>query len=194
MRSKKKPQEEATYESAWKLIQENARAIKAMQKENAISIKAMQKENAISIKAMQKQIGGIANSNGEVAESYFINSFKKYPYFAEQEFDFVEGNVNKYSKKMNLKGEYDLLLCNGNAVVIIEIKYKVQKEHVEQLIHKIDSFKLLFPHYNNYTIYLGLAGFHINVTAEKEALKQGVAIIKQVGKNMVINDAHLKLF
>jgi hypothetical protein len=41
---------------------------------------------------------------------------------------------------------------------------------------------------------LGLAGLHINVTAEKEALKKGIAVIKQVGNAMVINDAHLKVF
>jgi hypothetical protein len=39
-----------------------------------------------------------------------------------------------------------------------------------------------------------LAGLHIDKSVEKEAIKQGVGIIKQVGKNMVIHDAHLKVF
>jgi len=41
---------------------------------------------------------------------------------------------------------------------------------------------------------LGLAGLSIEKSAEKEAIEQDVGIIKQVGKNMMINDAHLKVF
>ena len=63
-----------------------------------------------------------------------------------------------------------------------------------QLTKKAETFKALFPLYKDYTLYLGLAGFHVFANAEKEATKQGVGIIKQVGKNMVINDAHLKKF
>ena len=169
----------ATFESAWALIEKNAKESEKLRK---------------SIKAMQKEIGGIAHSNGEVAESYFINSFEKNPYFAGQDFQFVEGNVRKYAKALNLRGEYDLLLYNGTSVAIIEIKYKAKKEDVEQVINKVATFKTLFPHYHNHVIYLGLAGLHVNVTAEKEAIKQGVAVIKQVGNAMVINDAHLKVF
>ena len=41
---------------------------------------------------------------------------------------------------------------------------------------------------------MGLAGLSIEKSAEKEAIEQDVGIIKQVGKNMMINDAHLKVF
>jgi len=146
------------------------------------------------IKNLSKQIGGVSNSNGDVAEAYFFNSFKKYPHFAEQDFESVEGNVNKYSKSLNLRGEYDLLLSNGSSVAIIEIKYKAKKEDVAEVVSKVENFKVLFPQYKDYAIYLGLAGLSVEKGAEKEAIKQGVGIIKQVGKNMVINDAHLKVF
>jgi hypothetical protein len=188
-----KEQKKLTQKRINEMFTESRREIKEiwrMIKETQKEIKETQKE----IGETQKEIGGISNSNGEVAESYFINSFKNYPHFAGQDFQIVDSNVNKYSKILNLKGEYDLLLYNGTSVAIIEIKYKVQKEHVEQVLQKIESFKLLFPHYQDYAVYLGLAGLHVNVTAEKEAIKQGVGIIKQVGKNMVINDAHLKVF
>jgi len=35
---------------------------------------------------------------------------------------------------------------------------------------------------------------HFNKKVEKESIKQGIAVIKQVGDAMVINDAHLKVF
>jgi outer membrane protein assembly factor BamD (BamD/ComL family) len=129
-----------------------------------------------------------------VAEAYFINSFEQHPYFAGQDFQIIESDVKKYSKALNLRGQYDLLLHNGTSVAIIEIKYKAKKEDVEEVLNKVESFKKLFPQYKNYALYLGLAGLSVEKSAEEEAIKQGVGIIKQVGKNMVINDAHLKTF
>jgi len=41
---------------------------------------------------------------------------------------------------------------------------------------------------------LGLAGLRIDKTIETQAKEKGIAIIKQVGKNMVIHDEHLKVF
>jgi hypothetical protein len=136
MRNEKQPQP-ITYESTLALIERNAREGDKIWK---------------SIKAMQKELGGIGNTNGEVAESYFINSFKKYPHFAGQDFQFVEHNKRFYSKALNLKDEYDLVLYNGVSVVIIEIKYKVKKEDIEQVLAKAETFKTLLPQYKEFTI------------------------------------------
>jgi hypothetical protein len=205
MRSKSYPPR-ATFESAWALIQKNAieneklrESINKMQEENEKERKERQKESEkewkelkASIKATQKEIGGIAHSNGEVAESYFVNSFGKHLQFAGQEYDSLVPNLIKKSKSLNIQGEYDLVLYNCTSIAIIEIKYKARKEDVEALLNKAPTFKQLFPEYENYDMYLGLAGLHVNITAEKEAVKQGIGIIKQVGNAMVINDAHLK--
>jgi hypothetical protein len=178
--------QELSFEGVWASLQESKRQIEQTTK--------VVEQTSRKVEEITRQIGGISNSNGEVAESYFINSFEKKPEFAGQKFEFVQGNVRKYSKKLNLRGEYDLLLYNGTSVAIIEIKYKAKKEDVEQVLKRIENFKLLFPHYANHAIYLGLAGLHVNISAEREAIKQGVAVIKQVGNTMVINDAHLKAF
>jgi len=146
------------------------------------------------VKENSKQIGGIGNSSGIVAESYFRNSFSKNMYFAGQEFDQIDTRLTRKNKKLNLQAEYDIVMYNCKAVAIIEIKYNADKEDVEQTLKKADTFKKLFPQYQGYEIYLGLAGLSIDETAEKEAIKRGVGIIKQVGDTVVINDAHLKVY
>jgi hypothetical protein len=62
------------------------------------------------------------------------------------------------------------------------------------VLKKAQTFRLLFPEYKNLNIYLGLAGLHVYKNAEKEALKHGIAVIKQFGKNMVIHDENLRTF
>ena len=200
MRNKTYPPK-ATFESAWAIVQENAKAIKAMQEENAQTIrenaqamKAMQQENAQTIKTMRQELGGISTSNGKVAESYFINSFSNCMQFAGQEYEDLSSNLKKKKKSLNLQGEFDLVLYNCTSVVIIEIKYKADKYDVDMVLKKAPIFKKLFPEYAAYDLYLGLAAFHIDEEAEEESIKQGIAVIKQVGNTMLVNDAHLNIF
>jgi hypothetical protein len=171
----------------------DARAEKAHKEADARTEK-LKEEFWKTHKAMQKELGGVSNSNGAVAESYFINSFSNSMSFAGQEYDAYDSNLKRKIKKLNLQGEYDLVLYNCNSIVIIEIKYKADKDNVEDLLQKAPIFKQLFPQYANYDIYLGLAALHIDSLTERESLKQGIAVIKQVGDAMVINDAHLKVF
>jgi len=152
------------------------------------------KETDRIVKNLSKQLGGMANSNGDVAETFFMNSFSKNMKFAGQEFDHIDTGLRRKNKTLNLQAEYDIVMYNCSSVAIIEIKYKADKEDVELSIEKVKKFKKLFPQYQNYDIYLGLAGLSIVKNAEKEAIKHGIAIIKQVGDTVVINDAHLKAF
>ena len=197
MENSTQPQTPITPESLMAFIRESHRV--SMEESARIS-KQMQetdrrlKETERLIKANSKEIGGISKSNGEVAETYFIKSFKKYPHFAGQEYQVVEGNKCCYSKALDLEDEYDLVLYNGVSVVIIEIKYNAKKEDIEQVLKKAETFKMLLPQYKDYTLYLGLAGLHVYKNAEQEAIKRGIAVITQAGKKMVVNDSHLKAF
>ncbi|MCL2436215.1 MAG: hypothetical protein FWD09_08805 [Lentimicrobiaceae bacterium] len=221
MRSKNHPPK-ATFESAWTLIQENAKFLqestKSMQEDTKAlkegtkamqeDTKAMRESNRIanermdtfcrsmdeSIKAMQQELGGIGKSNGAVAESYFVNSFTNSMQFAGQEYDSMDHHCRRSSKRLNLKGEYDLVLYNCISVVIIEVKYNARQKDVEKLLKKAPVFKQLYPQYANFDLYLGLAAFHFEEHTESGAVENGIAIIKQIGDNMVIYDAHLKVF
>jgi len=165
------------------------------------SMKAMQQESDEewadfhkSMKAMQQELGGVGKSNGAVAESYFVNSFTNSMQFAGQEYDNIDHHCRRSSKKLNLKGEYDLVLYNCTSVVIIEIKYNARQRDVERLLKKVPVFKQLFPQYLNFDLYLGLAAFHFEDNTESDAMVNGIAIIKQVGDSVVIYDEYLKIF
>jgi hypothetical protein len=46
----------------------------------------------------------------------------------------------------------------------------------------------------DYKIYLGLASMNFYDELEEECLAHGIAVIKQVGDIVIVNDAHLKVF
>ncbi|MCL2727717.1 MAG: hypothetical protein FWD56_04970 [Bacteroidales bacterium] len=146
------------------------------------------------IKKLEELTGSWANNHGAFAEDYFFNSFEKgkQNFFGER-FDRIEKNVHTHLDA-KIKDEYDIVFINGKSVAIIEIKYKAHERNIPQVIKKAETFRANFPNYASHQIYLGLASMSFYPKLEKECMNQGIAVVKQVGDTVVINDSNLKVF
>jgi hypothetical protein len=178
-----------------KLAKQKAEIDERMEKiaqERAETDKIMAKANA-DIARMQKTIGGIQNSNGSFAEEYFYNSFESgNKNFFGETFDIIRRNAKPL--KPVYDDEYDIVMLNGKAVAIVEVKYKAQLDDFPQVIKKAETFRINYPDFQNYKIYLGLASSIYTDRIEQECISKGIAIIKQAGDTVIINDKHLKTF
>jgi hypothetical protein len=145
------------------------------------------------MKKLEETTGSWANNHGSFAEEYFFNSFEngKQNFFGEK-FDNISKDL--YHATQNLKDEYDIVLYNHVSVALIEVKFKAHINDVPTVLNKANTFRLFFPYYKDFKIYLGLASLSFNPKLEQECIKQGIAVIKQVGDTVVVNDAHLKVF
>jgi len=152
------------------------------------------RELADSIKETNKQIFGISSSNGDVAEDTIYNALEQDLTFAGIKFDDIGRNWKRNLKKLKLKGEYDVILENGDTVALIETKYKVRKDDITELFTKevASKFRKLFPDYKDYKIILGVGGMGFEKDAIKEAKKQGVGIIKVVGDKVEYHTEGIK--
>ena len=147
------------------------------------------------MKNLDEMIGGMANSNGMVAEELFYNAIENGDknFFGEQ-FDKCHRYARSYDKGKKKKIEIDIVLVNGKSVAIVEVKYRARREDIQKTIDKIPDFKTLFPQYQSHKIYLGLAAMAFDNGVEEESVKEGIVLFKQVGDTVVINDEHLKVF
>ena len=146
-----------------------------------------------AIKKNSKLLGNISENNGMIAEEYFFNSFERgQTNFFGETFDDIEKNAKGWKK--GFKDEYDILMTNGSAVGIIEVKHKAHKNDLPDVFKKAETFRGNFPEYQNHRIYLGLASMAFYPELEKACKESGIAIIKQKGENIVINDKHLKVY
>ena len=179
----------ATPESVWAMLQESAK--KHEEIDRILTEKFA--ETAKQIKELQKTVGGMANSQGSFAEEYFFNSFEngKQNFFGEKFDDISKQLKNKWQ---GVEDEFDIVLYNHSSVAIIEVKYKAHENDIPKVLKKAENFRMLFPQYKDFKVYLGLATMAFYPELEEECLKQGIAIIKQVGETVVINDEHLKIF
>jgi hypothetical protein len=210
MRSKNTQQSPNTYESVWASFRETDRKLQEtdrLQKETYQQMKENDRiltekfakteklidQNSQRMKELQELMGGWSNSHGSFAEEYFYNSFEngKQNFFGEN-FDKIEKNVKPVTQK--LQDEYDIVMYNHHAVAIIEVKFKVREKDITKVLKKAETFRILCPDYRDFKIYLGMASLNFCKELEAECLSQGIAIIKQVGDNVVINDTELKVF
>jgi len=139
-------------------------------------------------------LGGISNSNGEMAEDYFYSAFRADKTFANEKFDKVKRN--QAYKKNDVEAEFDLILFNGKSAALIEVKYNAKPDNisVEKIISRVAVFKILYPEYQNHKIYLGVAAMSFKKGLEERLHKAGIATIRQIGKKMVRFDKDVKAF
>ena len=141
----------------------------------------------------EKTMGSWSNNHGSFAEEYFFNSFEngRQNFFGEK-FDDIDKKVPGIRK--GFRDEYDIVFTNGKSVCIIEVKFKAHQDHIARVLNKAVTFRENFPYFANHQMYLGYAALAFDDHIEQECIKNGIAIIKQVGDSVVINDKHLKAF
>ena len=129
---------------------------------------------------LAEMYGGVGNSQGAVAEEFYYNSLKADPVLGGVRFDFVDKNITR--SHAGLEDEFDLLLVNGRAVFVVEVKYKAHRNDLRRLLDdKAASFRRLFPEYADREQRLVLAAFHVHDELKREALAQGVTVLQRKG-------------
>jgi len=127
-------------------------------------------------------LGNISNNQGDVAEEFFLNSLLKDNHLGDIHFDDIVKNMEKH--RGSIQEEYDLVMTNGDAIGIVEVKYKAHENDLDKLDRKMKNFKKLFPIYQNFKQYGAIASFHINDAAKKEALRRGYFVLQRSGDIM----------
>jgi hypothetical protein len=166
---------------------ERREQIKAELKAHNIQIKKQIKAFNQQMKELSLQIGGIGNSNGSNAEEFFYRSLEKTMAIADISFDFINVNVNRYTKNANLKGQYDIVLNNCDTTLVVEVKYKLTPNYVEDFYHRsLPKFKQLFPEFAKHKIYGAVASFSDFDNARQLAANYGLFVLGQAGQSLKV--------
>jgi Holliday junction resolvase-like predicted endonuclease len=143
------------------------------------SLAVSQQETIRKLDKLGELYGNIGQNQGDVAEEFFFNSLANDTHLGSIHFDDIEKNGHK--RRGKTEEEYDIIMTNGDAVGIVEVKYKAHENDLDKLDRKMQNFKKLFPIYQNYKQYGAIASFQINDTAKREALKRGYFVLQRSG-------------
>ncbi len=177
-----------TYEQLIVLFQEDRKELAEIRKSMAETDKQI-KELGVKINEQGININGIADSNGMVAETLISNTLEKSLFLNGWSFDYAEINVKKYIKKLEIRDQFDLILGNDNLVAIVEIKYKLRKETVLDVVdRKIPNYKKLFPNETRHIVGV-VAGMSIDSQTIETAREKGIYAITLSGDQIKVENS-----
>jgi len=73
--------------------------------------------------------------------------------------------------------EIDLLLVNGDALVVVEVKSTLRVDDVRTLVKDLKRFPEFFPEYRDYRLFRAVAALAINESADRYAYRQGLFVL-----------------
>ena len=176
-----------SFEKVWLMFQETDkefRKTKQLMDENARRSKEMDKKLDRKLDKLAKMYGGVSENNGAVAEEFFKRGLEKHSNLFGIEYNQV-GTLQKKTKQ--LQGQYDIVLYNGDAMVIIEVKYKLHPSDVEDFYQrKLPNFRPLYPEYSDKVVIGAVAGLSVPNDSIELAQKFGFLVLTQSGENITV--------
>jgi len=146
-----------------------------------------------TVDKVSKQMGGIDENQGYHAEQFFQNVFEEKLEFGRIKYDEMIPNLAYKGKKDEI--EFDIALVNGDSVALIEVKNRIHPNFVIELAEKrIVKFRKYFHEFDNYDVYLGIAGFSFSDEVLDRASTYGIGIVMQVGEGVEIEANNLKIY
>ena len=145
------------------------------------------------MKEMSLNLGGIGNNNGAFAEEVFGNSLEETKTFAGIHFDEVKRNMK--SKQGGVEDEFDVVMYNDNAVVLIEVKYTALTKHLDNMVaKKVPNFRTLFPYYAKHKVYLGIGSLSFDSYVISLAKALGIGLLKQKGDTIEADTSYARAY
>ena len=96
-------------------------------------------------------LGSIGLNNGDMAEEFFFRSLEETKTLGGMVFDTIERRV----QRTDIDEEYDILLVNGTAIALIEVKYKLHPRTIKELAaRKVKSFRECFRKYDDHIDFM----------------------------------------
>ncbi len=138
------------------------------------------------MKNLMKKSSEFDSNWGKLIEAFFepavLRLFKK----RGIDVSLVTNNITieKYGRQVF---ELDMLLRNGDSVVVIEVKTTLLRSDVNEHIEKrLLRFKDFFPEYNDKKIYGAVAFIKAKGNADLYAAEKGLFVLTFSGKNLIV--------
>jgi hypothetical protein len=122
-----------------------------------------------------RQLGDLGIVQGEVAEDLFYRNLRSV-------FRKADVELKKVKRRLKRKGEgeYDLVAVDGEQVLVVEVKNKLEKRMVDKFVEKkLPRFKELFPEYGDRRVIAGMGALVVKDDVGRYAEKAGLYVLTQ---------------
>ncbi len=82
--------------------------------------------------------------------------------------------------------EFDIVVINGNKMVVLEAKTTLKQPHVDRFLLTMQDFKNYCPEYKALKVYAGVAYIKSGPQVQAYAERKGLFVIRSVGDNALL--------
>jgi hypothetical protein len=179
-----------SFEQMWAVLQETGKKQEEMRKWQEETAKQQKEINQAAekrAKELDRRIGKLGNRLGEIVEYMVMpNLMEKFPEFG---FEFTKAYPHTIikDKKNNISAEVDIILENGDKVMIVEVKSKPTTEDITDHVERMKKVRLHADLRGDNRKYLGtIAGMVMNETERNFALNCGFYVAEPSGETFNI--------
>ncbi len=183
-------EEKLTFEKIWLMFKETDKRFQETDKKFQETDKKFQETDRIlrqTDKKIKKLEELFVGQWGKLIESLVEGSLVK---LLNQRNIMVQQTFQRSkSTKTGKEVEIDIIACNGEEVVAVEVKTTLSEQDVQDFIEKLKIFKQAFPSYKDNKVYGAVAFLRANAHADKYAQRKGLFVIKATGESAkLLND------
>ncbi len=141
--------------------------------------------------ALKKMVGGIGETQGQIAEDFFYQALLKARGIGGIPFEDIRSNVRV--RRRDKRAEYDLVMENGKFVAIVEIKQRLRETDVEK-VHAVlmPNARYLLRELHGKTLVPVVAGMTVDEGAVALAHNYGYAVLTPNGQQVRTDTTHLR--
>ena len=178
--------ESLTFEKVWLMFKETDRQFKETDKQFKETGKQFQ-ETDKRFKETDKKIERLSNlfttQWGKLMEALITPSCLKL--FKERGIDISRTYTNIKVEKEDLEGEFDIVLANGDEVVVVEVKTTMTPTYVNEFLEKLKKIREYLPEHKNKKVYCAVAGIKYESASDKYAFRNGLFVLINKGEDNI---------
>ena len=141
-----------------------------------------QKQTEKAIRSLARHVDGYIDNESMIQEDEFAEALR-------EEMQIGDIVLTEVMTRQKSGREYDLLAINGEAVVVGEVKHRLNARDVKRFVTKaLPDFINHFPEYAGLKVYGMVAGDIINKDADAEAKKSGLFVLRLKNKSLLVSN------
>ena len=172
-------------------LRASQRETERMMKRSREEMERFLKDLGRKINDLRVQLGDLGLVQGEIGEELFYRNLKCV--FKKRGIEF--NRVRRNLRRRRDDPEYDIVATNGRQVLVVEVKNKLKKNHVDNFLEdQLPEFKRLFPEYKDKELWGAVGGLVVKDEVARYAERKGLFVLTQTdeGGATIINKKKFK--